>query len=177
MRLFIALEPSPAFRSALAELSENLRAAGVTGRYRDPAGMHLTLAFIGEWPEDLTGLLPPVRQPFTLTLSHPGIFPGANVLWAGVEPSEALDALAGDVRQALTDAGIPFDRKDFCPHITLARKPLVPEGLLLPAFPVPPAAMTVEDLCLYRSDRGAEGMEYTVIGRSARAKGAEDRWA
>lgn len=177
MRLFIALQPSPAFRSALSELSENLRAAGVTGRYRDPAGMHLTLAFIGEWPEDLTGLLPPVPRPFSLTLSHPGIFPGANVLWAGVEPSGELDALAANIRQSLAAAGVPFDRKDFRPHITLARKPCVPDGLLLPAFPVPAASMVVEDLCLYRSDRAAGGMEYTVIGRSARAKGAGSLWA
>ena len=83
MRLFIALEPSPVFRNALALLQDRLRAAGVTGRYLEPSNLHLTLAFIGMWPEDVTGLLPPVEQPFSLTLSHLGYFPEADVLWAG----------------------------------------------------------------------------------------------
>ena len=166
MRLFAAIQPSPSFRDALAELQGRLRAAGVAGRYREPESLHLTLAFIGEWPDDVTEILPAVRRPFPLTLSHPGVFSRANVLWAGVEPSEELDELAEKVRNSLAGKGIPFDGKPFCPHITLARKPAVPEGVLLPEIAVPRAAMTVRDVCLYRSDRGANGMEYTVIGRS-----------
>ena len=166
MRLFIALEPSPVFRNALALLQDRLRAAGVTGRYLEPSNLHLTLAFIGMWPEDVTGLLPPVEQPFSLTLSHLGYFPEADVLWAGVGPSDALDSLAGRVRQTLSDAGIPFDRKPFNAHITLVRKPSVPEAVSLPDIEVPPAEMEVRDVCLYRSDRGEKGMVYTVIGRS-----------
>ena len=80
MRLFTAIQPSPGFRAALEDLQQRLREAGVTGRYREPDGLHLTLAFIGEWPEDITELLPAVRKPFSVTLSHLGIFPEANVL-------------------------------------------------------------------------------------------------
>ena len=167
MRLFIALEPSPAFREALAELQERLRAAGVGGRYLEPSNLHMTLAFIGEWPEaeKVTALLPAVRQPFSIALSHVGLFPGADVLWAGTAPSEALNGLAEQVRQVLTDAAIPFDRKGFCPHITLARKPKVPSGVDLSRLGVPAAAMTVKEVCLYRSERGERGMLYTVTGR------------
>ena len=170
MRLFIALQPSPVFLAALEDLQARLRASGVTGRYRDPAGLHLTLAFIGEWPEDITGILPAVRKPFSLTLSHPGIFPGANVLWAGVEPSAELDALAEQVQRRLADRGIPFDRKPFFPHITLARKPVIPGHAVLSEIPVPPVSMAVDSICLYRSDRGPNGMAYTVIGRSPAAE-------
>ena len=168
MRLFIALQPSPGFRAGLADLQERLRAAGVAGRYRDPSGLHLTLAFIGEWPEDVIGLLPAVQKPFPVTLSHTGIFPEAKVLWAGTVPSEELDSLAEQVRHRLAEAGIPFDRKRFCPHITLIRKPAVPAGTVLPEIPVPPVTMTVDKVCLYRSDRGDSGSVYTVIGSSAR---------
>ena len=133
-----------------------------------PSNLHLTLAFIGMWPEDISGLLPSVQNPFPVTLSHLGIFPGAKVLWAGVEPSEALDNLARQVRQALTKAEIPFDRQDFNPHITLARKPAVPEHVRLSEIEVPQATMIVKDVCLYRSDHFENGMEYTVIGRSKR---------
>ena len=148
MRLFTAIQPSPGFRAALEDLQQRLREAGVTGRYREPNGLHLTLAFIGEWPEDFTELLPAVQKPFSVTLSHLGIFPEANVLWAGVEPCEELDLLAKQVRHCLADAGIPFDRKSFSPHITLARKPFVPEKVILSEIPFPRVSMSVNDVCL-----------------------------
>ncbi len=169
MRIFIALQPTPAFRDALASLQDRLRAAGVTGRYLTPSNLHLTLAFVGMWPEDISGLLPPVQQPFPITLSHLGFFPKANVLWAGVKPSEALNSAARHVRQVLSEAEIPFDRQDFNPHFTLARKPAVPEHVLLSDIEIPQATMIVKDICLYRSDHGENGMEYTVIGRNKKS--------
>ena len=167
MRLFTAIQPSPGFRAALTDLQERLQEAGVTGKYREPDGLHLTLAFIGEWPEDVTELLPAVQKPFSITLSYLGIFPEANVLWAGIEPCEELDRLAKQVRHSLADAGVPFDRKIFNPHITLARKPFVPEKTVLSEISVPKVSMIVDDVCLYRSDRGKSGMVYTVIGSSS----------
>lgn len=168
MRIFVALEPSSAFREALAALQERLRVAGVDGRYLTPDNLHLTLAFIGMWPEDVTNLLPSVQKPFPVTLSHVGIFPGAKVLWAGIEHCEALDDLARQVRRGLSEAGIPFDRREFNPHITLARKPVVPAHLTLSEIEVPRATMIVEEVCLYRSDHLENGMEYTVIGRGGK---------
>ena len=171
MRLFVALEPSPGFRDALSALRERLCMAGVNARYYDPSNYHLTLAFIGAWPENIAAVLPQVSAPFSIVLSRLGVFPEANVLWAGIAPSAALDGLAGRVRRALEDAGIPFDRQPFYPHITLGRKPAVPEGVSLGEIAVPPAAMTVREVCLYRSDRGENGMAYTVIGRSGSLAG------
>lgn len=164
MRLFVGIRPSDEFRSALASLQDRLRAAGVTGRYLEPSGLHMTLAFIGEWPEEVTDILPDVNRPFSLNLSHVGYFPEAKVLWAGVEKSDALQRLAGRVRHSLAEAGIPFDPKRFNPHITLVRKPSVPAEVILSEIEIPPAAMIVEEVCLYRSDRGKNGMVYTVIG-------------
>ena len=166
MRIFIALQPAPAFRDALALLQDHLREAGVTGRYLIPSNLHLTLAFIGMWPEEISGLLPSIQQPFPITLSHLGIFPAAKVLWAGVEPSDDLNRLAQQVRNMLSEAEIPFDQQDFNPHITLIRKPIVPEKLNFSEIHVPQATMFVKDVCLFRSDHGEQGMEYTVIGRS-----------
>ena len=165
MRLFVALEPSPDFREALAAVQSRLQAIGVTGRYLDPSNLHLTLAFIGMWSEDISMYLPSVQSSFPITLSHLGVFPEAKILWAGVAPSEALNGLAENVRRRLSDAGVPFDRKEFNPHITLARKPVIPEGVHLSGIEVPPASMTVRDVCLYRSDHTERGMAYTVIGR------------
>ena len=164
MRLFIALKPGKSFLSALIKLQDGLRAAGIGGKYLEPSNLHLTLAFVGQWEEDIAPLLPPVGQPFTVALDRVGIFPGADVLWAGFEPSAELNALAESVRTRLTGAGVPFDPRPFYPHITLARKPSLPDGLALDAFKVPRAGMTVEEVCLYKSERGENGMVYTVIG-------------
>lgn len=167
MRLFVGLSPDPPFRAALADMQGRLRAAGVSGRWLAPENLHLTLAFIGVWPEDVTALLPPVPRPFSLTLAPPGVFPEAKVLWAGVAPCPALEELAEAVRRSLAAAGVPFDGKPFYPHITLARKPLLPPELRLKDIIPPPAVMTVGQVCLFQSIHGPDGMEYPVIGRGA----------
>ena len=164
MRLFAGLRPSDEFRSALHCLQTRLQTAGVAANYLDPSNLHLTLAFIGEWPEDVTPVLPAVEQPFTLTLSHIGLFREAKVIWAGVEHSDALKRLGDCARKNLSEAGIPFDPKPLVPHFTLGRKPVIPASFDLSGIAVPHAAMTVSDVCLYRSDRGENGMVYTVIG-------------
>ena len=123
MRLFVGLEPTPDFRAALSEVQTQLRAAGVEGRYLSPLNLHMTLAFIGEWPEDVTGALPDITEPFSITLSHLGVFTGAKVLWAGMNLSPELNDLAAKVRKQLDAADIPYDRQSFNPHITLIRKP------------------------------------------------------
>ena len=175
MRLFVGIRPSPEFRDALSLLQDRLRESGVIGRYLDPSNLHMTLAFIGEWPEDVTALLPAVEKPFPITLSHIGVFEEADVLWAGVNPSDALDALAKNVRDHLSDADIPFDQKAFKPHITLMRKPRIPENMNLAKIEIPTAAMMVDDVCLYRSHREESGMVYTVIGSSKERKSMGDR--
>ena len=170
MRIFIGIRPTDEFRAALSVLQNHLRTFGVTGRYLDPSNLHMTLAFIGEWPDDAVPLLPRVVHPFSLALSRPGVFPKAKVLWAGVDPSEPLEHLAGQVRQFLDEHEIPYDPKPFFPHITLVRKPSVPAGAALSEIRIPAASMPVKEVCLYRSQRGENGMEYTVIRSSLSGK-------
>ena len=170
MRLFVGLRPSAAVRRALSELQAQLRDAGVAAKYLDPSNLHMTLAFIGEWPENVVGILPSVKQPFSITLSHIGLFREAKVIWAGVKDSEPLNKLVDSVRSNLSAAGVPFDPKPFVPHITLGRKPIVPAAFDLSEIVIPSAEMTVSDVFLYKSDRGENGMVYSVIG-SASKKG------
>ena len=172
MRLFVGLRLSEAFRRSLSELQAQLQDAGIAAKYLDPSNLHMTLAFIGEWPENIAGILPLVKQPFSITLSHIGLFREAKVIWAGVEESEPLNQLAYSVRNNLSAAGIPFDPKPFVPHITLGRKPIVPATFDLSEIVIPPAEMTVSDVFLYRSDRGENGMVYSVIGSASEKGGA-----
>ena len=165
MRLFVGLEPTPDFRAALSELQRQLQTAGVDGRYLSPSNLHMTLAFIGEWPENVLGALPRIT-PFSITLSHLGLFTGAKVLWAGIRPTPALKDLATKVRKQLDAADIPYDRQSFNPHITLIRKPMLPSEQVLSTIQVAPASMIVQEVCLYQSTHEADGMTYTVIGRA-----------
>ncbi len=112
-RLFVALEPSPDFRAALSLMQDRLRAMGVTGRWLAPSNLHMTLAFIGSWPEDAADHLPSIRVPFRIILAGPGIFPGAKVLWAGVEPSRELTSLAEEVRKNWTWRGFRMTGRPF----------------------------------------------------------------
>ena len=129
MRIFVGLRPSDDFRMALAVLQDRLRCAGITGRYLDPSNLHMTLAFIGEWTEDVTQVLPSVEYLFTITLGYPGIFPEAKVLWAGIEKSEELNRLAQCVRDRLAEHGIPFDPKEFQSAYLMARETLDSSGV------------------------------------------------
>lgn len=166
MRLFVGIAPSEPMRAALSGLQERLLDAGIGGRFLEASNLRLTLAFIGEGTQDITNLLPHVRQPFQISLSHIGLFQQAKVLWAGVRPSKALEDAAYLVRKALEDNGIPFDCKPFHPHITLVRKPLIPEGFSPDRIEIPQADMTVRKISLYKSERGENGMVYSVIGGS-----------
>ena len=166
MRLFVGLKPSDECRKALSDVQESLRGAGIIARYYEPSNLHMTLAFIGEWPENISAILPRVEQPFSVILSKTGVFPKARVLWAGAEHSQALDRLAQRVRENLAEQGIPFDPKPFVPHVTLGRKPFIPEGMDLAGIEIPSAAMLVTDVYLYRSEKGEKGMVYTVIGKA-----------
>lgn len=166
MRLFVGLKPSDECRKALSDVQESLRGAGITARYYEPSNLHMTLAFIGEWPENISAILPRVEQPFSVILSKTGVFPKARVLWVGAEHSQALDRLAQRVRENLAEQGIPFDPKPFVPHVTLGRKPFIPEGMDLAGIEIPSAAMLVTDVYLYRSEKGEKGMVYTVIGKA-----------
>lgn len=133
MRLFVALSPPP---EALAEVS------GAVGRVREgwpdlrwtaPELWHVTLAFLGEVPDDKLPALS-VRlaraagrhPPMTLAFAAAGAFPSAkraNVLWLGLRGGEAtLPKLAASLAAGAHRAGAREpERRRFHPHLTLGR--------------------------------------------------------
>ena len=163
MRLFVAVRLSDEYRDTLAKTQEYLLRHSVHGRYLSRENLHMTLAFIGELPdpepvfEVLEGLDFPA---FTITLDKPCVFRN-NILCAGILPSDPLDRQVDRLRRNLAEAGIPFDRQTFRPHITLIREMNAVKGL--PEIHIPGIAMTVDRFTLYRSDRGKNGMNYTEL--------------
>lgn len=160
MRLFIAILLSDAMRDALLAMQAEMRRQNVQASYTPAENLHLTLAFIGDYPDPdaVLDALPPL-SPFELRLQGFGAF--GDLWWAGLEDSPALEGYVKRLRRQLAQAGIPFDRKRFSPHITLARR-----AVGRPLLKAPEAAMTVGRASLMRSDRGRNGMIYTEIGGS-----------
>jgi 2'-5' RNA ligase len=130
-RLFVALEPPPEARRALAATARDL-AGRVDGRPVRAEAIHLTLAFLGEVaPERGDALAEAVRA----ALAGPALqaTPGAiralparsraRVLARElIDDDGALATRAQAVRAAVAEAaGIPPERRPFLAHLTLAR--------------------------------------------------------
>ena len=166
MRLFISINLDDNIKEALTSIQDAMKLKGVRGNFTRPENMHLTLAFIGEYgdPDYLKDIIDGIAiTPFDIKLKGLGTF--GNIWWVGVEKNDRLETLARILRRKLSEAGVPFDRKRFSPHITLVRKP---ES----AMPLTPGdyadllvgkSMTVDHISLMRSDRGKNGMIYTEI--------------
>ena len=161
MRLFIAILLSEKMKNALINIQNEMYDKGIRGHFTPEENMHLTLAFIGEYPDTVpvTEALEAVAfTPFDLALEGLGCY--GDLWWAGVKDSAPLEAVVRRIRRALAENGIPFDKKRFSPHITLIRKA---RGEM-PGVRPETAAMTVDRISLMRSDRGKSGMIYTEVG-------------
>lgn len=130
-RLFLAIPVVPAGEMAALEEDAKQLLGNFDIRWASADGLHLTLAFIGEVDDALLAPIGetvrsalPAARPFYLQLRSLGFFGGSRpkVLWVG-EPAEIspVTDLALTIQDALEHYHIPFDRKDFVPHITLGR--------------------------------------------------------
>src|SRR4051812_12750662 len=93
-------------------------------RWQDDEQLHLTLRFIGEVDrpvaDDLADALSQIRaEPFAVRVKGVGRFEQRNsgALWAGVEPKEAVAALASKIERACIAVGLEPERRAFHPHI------------------------------------------------------------
>ena len=166
MRLFIAINFDSAVKDSLIDLQEDLRQAGVSGRWTVPENLHMTAAFIGDYgdPDEVLEVMDGIPfTPFTLTLS--GVQRVRDMYFARTGDCRELKDYVRRLRKALSDRGIPFDRKKFSPHITLARKVSIRGEGLYTDVAVPELEMEVDYISLMRSDRGKHGMIYTELGR------------
>ena len=133
IRAFIAVSISSAAKSALANVIQRLAGQLPTGvRWVDPAGMHLTLKFLGDVEPGLVdGIIEAISRPaagaspFSIHLSGLGLFPNERrprVLWAGVQGGlDALQQLQEQIEDTMSRLGFLGERRPFSPHLTLGR--------------------------------------------------------
>jgi RNA 2',3'-cyclic 3'-phosphodiesterase len=130
VRLFVAVTP-PA--EALADLQAGLATARAldtlgTLRWSRPDAWHLTLAFLGEVPDEaLPGLGTRLARAGRRHADHEVAFHGGGrfgdrVLWVGLAGARLeLRRLAESVQAAVRRSGIDIDERPFRPHLTVAR--------------------------------------------------------
>ena len=164
MRLFIAILLNNEMKNALLQMQDDMRDRGIKGNFTPEENMHLTLAFIGEYPnpQDVLDVIDDSAfRPLDLTLDGIGCF--GELWYAGLRENKSLYAYVKRLRHGLADVGIPFDRKRFKPHITLIRKPLYRNAEDIAGIDISGCSMTADHVSLMRSDRGKQGMIYTEI--------------
>ena len=132
MRLFIAIELPDGIKGEIARVQQQLKAAGANAGWTRPEGIHLTLKFLGEVPDErvsgiITALTDAARGAGTLHLeiAGAGAFPNVKVprvLWTGVTGDIGkLAALQAAVEDAMERLGFEREARKFSPHLTLAR--------------------------------------------------------
>lgn len=188
LRLFVAVELPDGAKESLAASMGQLRGLTPAGvRWVQPAGIHLTLKFLGEVDsglvEPLLGALQEAaagmdKAPFPLHLDGLGVFPNRReprVIWAGVGGDlETLAEVQGRVEDAAARLGLARERREFRPHLTLGRvrdrvtpaarrelgSALAEQGPALAAE----YAWEVEEISLIRSVLTPQGAVYSTLG-------------
>ncbi|MGH9467077.1 MAG: RNA 2',3'-cyclic phosphodiesterase [Terriglobales bacterium] len=172
MRCFFAIPVSGEAAQVLTRTLTDLRRQYPEVRWEAPEALHLTLQFIGTWPDarlqELTAAAGGWRWlPFTLHLTALGAFPNLRrprIVWAGAEAHPSLSALVDGLARQLAPLGLEREARPFTPHISLARiKPGQRLGLLPAAIS---GALPGEEFCLYETVPGAPvAQRYQVRGR------------
>jgi 2'-5' RNA ligase len=131
-RTFIALEIDESLQRYLSGISHQMAQELPDLHWVDPAGIHLTLAFLGELTDkQIAEAISAARvagqqvPPFKFRLSGPGIFGSPRqprVIWIGIEePSGTLVQLHHVLNRELAQRGFEVDQRSFSPHLTLSR--------------------------------------------------------
>jgi 2'-5' RNA ligase len=185
-RLFVALDPPDALRRLLVRAAAALRAAAGRAadqvRWTEPPGLHLTLQFLGDVPEErLDPVLSAVQgaaaggRPLSLEVHGAGGFPSPRrprVVWLGLGGDlEPLAALVADLGRRLAPLGFPPEGRPFAPHLTVgrARDPRGARGLgaaLVEAAGAPGLAWRAAELTLFQSHLGPGGARHEPLLRA-----------
>ncbi len=164
MRTFLTIAPDYETSLAINRWSE--LCWPVLERRIPVQNYHLTIAFLGDTDDTALQKLSEIlsdfsHSSFTLVLNQIGYWPDTNVLWLGPKsvPDE-LTALHKKCKQAANRIGARAGGKSYQPHLTLARKLIVPPGsaLLAPEFLFKATALE-----LWSSVREAKGARYDTV--------------
>jgi 2'-5' RNA ligase len=183
MRLFIAVEVGAEVRRQIKAEVFRLQPISPSAKWVDLERLHLTLVFIGAQPDsrvpeikDILEEVTRVHRPVTLRVERIGAFGRLRtprVLWCGLEGDLAgLGAIKNELEQKLIPLGYQPEKRDFKPHLTLARA-RDPNGDAALALCLQRCTtrsfgeLRVDRLVLFRSDLSPKGAKYTPLAEPA----------
>ncbi len=179
-RTFIALPIPDPLKAKLERLQRLIAPDVPDARWAEPAGFHLTLAFLGDVDDtDLNAICKSVAEAVrdvpanSYTIKGLGGFPDMGqprTLWVGLTGDmDALDELRRRVVEATASAGYRADPK-FHPHITIGRvKVRRGSELNLSALEAhyrtwAAGVFSTDSVVTYSSNTHPEGPQYSPLG-------------
>ncbi len=188
-RTFIALELDESLRRFLGDIISQAAAELPALHWVDPAGIHLTLAFLGGLTDEQLAAATHASEaaaqgavPFEYRLKGLGVFGPSlqpRVIWMGVEDQPSgqvqgspLQWLHRLLAKELELQGFELEKRPFSPHLTLARvkQPLSPyeqQSLQRLLHSKQAAASSpichVNHLCVMKSELSRAGAKYTCL--------------
>lgn len=179
MRLFIAVDLAPAVLDETRRSVERLRRLAPEVKWANPEGLHVTLAFLGEVPDeqrdDIERVVREVASshaPLTLRARGGGGFGTKRhprVLWVGLDGEvDALGRIQAALAAALQPLGFEPESRPFKPHLTIARarEPRGDEALARCVEALAKADFgesRIGSVVLYRSQLSPKGAKYTPL--------------
>ncbi|MBN1189645.1 MAG: RNA 2',3'-cyclic phosphodiesterase [Dehalococcoidales bacterium] len=133
IRSFIAVELPENVKTGLKEIQGRLKSENPSiARWVDPAGIHLTLKFLGNVPANqVEAISRSIKKaaaevsPFSLEIKGLGAFPSLarpQVVWTGLSGDiDRLNMLQKSLEIQVSPLGFPSEKRPFSPHLTLAR--------------------------------------------------------
>lgn len=132
MRFFIALEIPEENKLQFQAIQSSLHTLIPQVRLTALDKIHLTLAFIGEQPDELKNKLVEVMStaaagvpPFEVTPAYVDGFPNIHhpeVLWVGVKGDiDKILMIRERIKDGLEALRLPVDERRFIPHISIAK--------------------------------------------------------
>ncbi|MCK9262789.1 MAG: RNA 2',3'-cyclic phosphodiesterase [Deltaproteobacteria bacterium] len=175
IRTFAAIDLPEEIKADLAFVIADLSRKNDRVRWVKPAGMHLTLKFLGDIPEQVVvplsaelGAVARDFAPLSLAVEGLGAFPNPRrprVVWAGLSGDlEPLRKLASRVDKACASFGVKPEKRPFQAHITIGR-------LKIPTVvdlnkELRKKGFSATEIVLYQSELLPTGARYTVLNRS-----------
>jgi 2'-5' RNA ligase len=179
MRLFIAIDLPEDWKDKLAQLQSSIEWLGRGISWARSEGMHLTLKFLGEVPEEKVAKIVAGLEhacegiaPFMIRMRGTGCFPNAKrprVYWAGLEGDKSVLQLQAQVEDEMEHLGFPREDRDFTPHLTIARikEPMGKERMTkaLLDYRLETDSIEVREVLLMQSILKSTGAEYRPQAR------------